>query len=482
MPSHLPRPEAPRRRPTTAGGGARPTRPTTPACGGRRTTPGCGGRRTTPEIPWSRPPPRPTTPTATTGPRRTRRRRTTPTATTWPTADTAETNDTYGYTWPTADTAETNDTSGYTWPTADTAETNDTSGYTWPTADTAETNDTYGYTWPTADTAETNDTYGYYWPTADTAETNDTYGYYWPTADTAETNDTYGYYWPTADTADTYGYYWPTADTADTYDTYGYYWPTADTYDTGWPGPLPVEHCATYYGDAFTMQGYDFDWFGVAAWNSVGGAEPAATGHSLGVIHPAMTSIPAYYYMATRDHVDPGAQGGARLGNMVSMPNTAAALLAHGFPVEEIVFQQSMLSLGADVQGQDWMWNPPVETRYYTGAGEVSLWLGGELLVRGSLGRSTVFIDYGPNPLDTSDHQLSGHSDPVFFFDASFGSSPQAQDVARALLEDLYWSTGVVFSMSSLQNATQGDFSGSGRSGGYFDISMASVTPICPLD
>jgi hypothetical protein len=237
--------------------------------------------------------------------------------------------------------------------------------------------------------------------------------------------------------------------------------------------------CTTFFDPFMAFEGLDASGLGVSAWNSTGGAEAAAEGHDQAIVHAAFAGVHAYYYLATRDYVEAGVSAGAYATSFEHLPLTQAALVAGGYTIDEIGMQFGLLSLGADVQGSDWFWSPPVETRLYQGSTTFLVTLDGEDLVSAPMTLATVWIDYSSTPLDFAAHQISGASEPLVFSDASGSSSAGVQLVAAALLADLSQTDGIVIGMDTLQSAVQGDFGSEGRTGAHFDMKDTYADPVC---
>ena len=171
---------------------------------------------------------------------------------------------------------------------------------------------------------------------------------------------------------------------------------------------------------------------GIAAWNADGtGPESAKIAH----IIPGSGGIRAFYYTASLDYdkIDTSSNAALCRGMepVTGFPRFTAALQANGFSISQLKAKVGLQSLGNDIQGQDWMMDGFVETRYYRG-GTFIFELNGEKMVGGSTPRSTVAIDYSTFPF-----RISSATDFVIPADSSRRSSPAVQAVAAAFLAEV---------------------------------------------
>lgn len=230
--------------------------------------------------------------------------------------------------------------------------------------------------------------------------------------------------------------------------------------------------CDLPEGPVMTFEGADADGEGTSAWNSIGGAEPAASGHNLGLIDPCMSGLSAYHYLASRDYIEP-ASPGSHLVSMQNLPLTAQALTDGGYDLSQITARTSLMTL------QQFTWNPPTEVRTYGGGGAITLSLDGHDLVQSPLDSFEISIFYGPSVCFIGDHQVGATTDSVPLLDVSSGSPASVRAVAQALLTDLQDADTVRYDVLTLQAANQGDFSGQGRNGGHFDVANYNLVPEC---
>ena len=227
------------------------------------------------------------------------------------------------------------------------------------------------------------------------------------------------------------------------------------------------------------LKGLEAQNMGSAAWIVTGaGSEPIHGGHNIHWANIACITF-AYYYLASRDYSNIDASAvtglvGVTSTSTIGFPNLTAALSAGGFSVSDITVSWTPQTLGNDIEGQDWMYDAgsQTETRYYTG-GDYTVYLGGAPMIGGSLPRTTMLIDYNDTN-DCFDDQISGSTDSDRPQDRSAGSSAAVQAAASAFLQDL-GNNGTKFVFDSFQPAGQFQFSGSGRSGGFFEIQVGSL-------
>ena len=214
------------------------------------------------------------------------------------------------------------------------------------------------------------------------------------------------------------------------------------------------------------FSGLDEDFAGGAAWNTNGlGPEPPASGHFLPP--PASISI-AYYYLASRDYdnIDPLSTAGL-FGNGPSsgFPNFEAALALHGKTIQDINISYGLMSLGNDIEGIDWWMIGDVETRIYRG-GIYQFKLNDENLITGDMPDYTQTIVY--NLWMGGEDEISGVTGESHSVNNSGGKSPEAQEIAQALMEDI-GDDAIRFIFTSTQTANQFEFAGNGRFGGFFE-------------
>ncbi|MGH7497075.1 MAG: hypothetical protein ACREOO_32395 [bacterium] len=119
---------------------------------------------------------------------------------------------------------------------------------------------------------------------------------------------------------------------------------------------------------AIPISGLGANHEGIGAWNADGsGPEPARTAHLV----PGLGGVRALYYFASLDYDNIDTSSHAALCSgmepVTGFPLFTAALQENGFSISQLKVKVGLLSLGNDIQGQDWMMNGLVETRYYNG-------------------------------------------------------------------------------------------------------------------
>lgn len=217
--------------------------------------------------------------------------------------------------------------------------------------------------------------------------------------------------------------------------------------------------------------GLETDNQGLAAWNTDGsGMEPARIGHEI-----IQSGSYAYYYLASPSYggINPNSssslQGKEPTTGFLDLTKT---LTDNGYLLGNISVNLGLVSLGNDIQGQDWFSNGNREIRYYAGDGIV-IKVNGEDIIRAPLDRFTLTIDYsGASPLE---NRISGWADLGVFENISAKSSPKAQAVANAFLRDIN-NNDTRITFDSLQPAAQLEFGGNGRLGAFFEAQKASFT------
>jgi len=222
--------------------------------------------------------------------------------------------------------------------------------------------------------------------------------------------------------------------------------------------------------------GNENDHRGAAAWNADGaGPEPAKTGH--GTPAPASTAL-AYYYLASRDYsnIDPASSEGiVGNGDAVNWPALTEALANHGKTTADLEISFGLMTLGDDIEGQDWEMVDNYEWRKYTG-GTFSIKLDGEQMLGGDMPSFTMDIYY--HEWEGSRDDIKGETAFAPVEDLSAGSSDAAQAIAAAFIQDCS-SQPIQFFFSSMQSALQMDFDGNGRDGGYFNVDQGFIMKVC---
>ncbi len=236
------------------------------------------------------------------------------------------------------------------------------------------------------------------------------------------------------------------------------------------PPALPV-------AGTIPCRGVSGDHEGAIAWYTDGmGAEPINSGHA--IPWNACTSIGfAYYYIASRDYagIDPASSGGIRgLDPVAGFPRLTAALANQGYDIGQLKARYTAMNLGADVQGQDWSYDPNTmtEVRRYRG-GTFTFTLDGQPLVGGAMPDFYMAIQYALMGIPCND-RISGYTDTVHPVDQSQASPAAVQAVAAALLQDI-GAGELRFVYDSFQPATQWEYNGGSRHGAFFDAQVGHL-------
>ena len=192
----------------------------------------------------------------------------------------------------------------------------------------------------------------------------------------------------------------------------------------------------------------------------------------------------AYYNIASRDHITNDTSVVSGFGNnaqpLVGFANLSQALTLHGLDISAIGLRHAVASLGNDVEGEDWRYDPAstTETRRYRGGSFELVYRGAtvETLVGGDFPDLILTIRYN----DTNniyDDEISGTTavaipQPALVHDAS----QVAQDLATAIMADAaLYGGGMRLVFGSLQPSLQGELNYNGRRAGIFEIQEGSI-------
>ncbi|WP_016956632.1 thrombospondin type 3 repeat-containing protein [Catenovulum agarivorans] len=232
----------------------------------------------------------------------------------------------------------------------------------------------------------------------------------------------------------------------------------------------------------FTADEANFE--GVVAWNvGAPAAENDNTGHQIPVpYYIEDINEFAYYYMASRDYagINPNSPGviAATDGGMTGFPNFAHALHLAGYSESDINLQFGLMSLGADIEGQDWTLVGSLETRFYTG-GTFTITLDGEVIVSAPMPKLTLSIEYNEaqNPLDD---QIFGITEAVAFhlIEIEDQLDEELTVIAKAFLKDIAQSSsGLRLVFDSIQPAGQSEYvdPANNRGGAYFEPQLGKL-------
>ena len=252
-------------------------------------------------------------------------------------------------------------------------------------------------------------------------------------------------------------------------------------------GQTPPEAPASI-GDTIPLTALAADQHGLALWNNTDGLlEGMKTGHDTSWT-TCSTSAP--FYLATRNHstLDEGSSAGLRAAPVIDgLDGLTDALATNGFATTDVTLGWSAQSLGADIEGDDWLFDATtgVERRYYTG-GLLTLSLGGEPLATAPMARTTLTITYN-DLADCTDDTVALATDVVLPENGAATSTELVQAVATALIDDLA-GNGFSFTVASLtvteSAATASAFSESGRTGVFLEAESgrAEVSVPCSCD
>ena len=223
--------------------------------------------------------------------------------------------------------------------------------------------------------------------------------------------------------------------------------------------PPPIEHPSVRGWISFV--GLERDRMGLVLWSADGsGPEPAGSGHTIPVSEGL---IRAPYYMASPDfrNIDPMAFGCMKGKEPVSgFIEFMKTLYESGYRIEDVSITFPLFTLGDDKEGEDWVYQNGVETRFLKTNEPVQIRLMSERLMSLPVSRFTWIEDYREHP-DSSESIVSGMTDEVIPKDASQKSSASVQFAARAFLSDVdAFRIRLVFEEIGLGDKT---FSGNGR-------------------
>lgn len=247
---------------------------------------------------------------------------------------------------------------------------------------------------------------------------------------------------------------------------------TIQSSTTKWVSHLSAsnEDCLAY----IPFAGTETNGQGIAGWNTDATADEAEkTGH---LIYPP--DHVAYHYLASRDYADiDGDANAAMSGNapMVNWPNLAQALTDNGKTYEDLEISFGLMTLGPDVQNQDWTLNGVIETRKYRG-GTFYIKLNGEDIITGDMPVLDMTIRYFS--ITGGKDEIDGETEFAIPMDNSAESSATAQAIAEAFMEDCEFSSIKLF-FASIQPGIQMEFEANGRDGGFFDAEQAFLLRSC---
>lgn len=199
------------------------------------------------------------------------------------------------------------------------------------------------------------------------------------------------------------------------------------------------------------LEGNYADGEGGAGWDADGsGPEPYGNGHG-----------DVFYYLASRDYIDPGYASGAHcLSNMSGFEAFEQALADNGFTPEQATFRMDLMSLGEDIQGVDWF---DIGNMHYGNWGPlvINIDLDGEPMIYGTVNYALCY--HGPS----TGYNWFAESAYFRVHDLSGISSPEVKIVAQAFIQDM---DGMELKLSMRTYYAGVDLTGNGRSGGYYNM------------
>lgn len=222
---------------------------------------------------------------------------------------------------------------------------------------------------------------------------------------------------------------------------------------------------------AIQFTGLKADTEGTALWNADGsGLEPQKEGHSLywTVDSPCYDGT-SYYYVGSRDTVDPTATSGGHATQVLyGFQATASALAGGGYQTSDLTYSFGISSMGTDTEGAEWFFDAGTmtEVRTYTG-GKLTLRLDGQPILEAPIIALFGTLYYGD--IDNCfDDIVSARLTPAALQDISAPYPPSVRSVAAAILQDagLF---GVSLVFETLEPIGQSAFASNGRIGAYFE-------------
>jgi hypothetical protein len=212
-------------------------------------------------------------------------------------------------------------------------------------------------------------------------------------------------------------------------------------------------------------QGFASQHQGMAGWNADGtGPEPAADGH-----------LEQRYYIASRDYGDIDPDPNAAFGHLITgyhgFRNLELQMAYRGYSPSQFVLKNGISSLGEDVMGEDWGFDP--DGNYWCNYYDVDFIfeLDGETIIKGLCDTSVSWMN----------------ADPLYWYcdvtrdkprDVSEAASTDAQMIAQAFFKDID-SRQLVNNVKVLTYDTN-SFQGNGRyDGGFFNVEEATLEFRC---
>jgi hypothetical protein len=200
-----------------------------------------------------------------------------------------------------------------------------------------------------------------------------------------------------------------------------------------------------------SFQGLYSEGEGGVAWDADGtGPEPYGYGHTI-----------AYYYVSTRDYVDPASGAGVHfLDTIIGFPVFVQALADNGFTAGQVKIRQGLSSLGNDEEGMDWF---EIGNMHYTNYCPfyIEFLINGEPMISGT---GAYFINFiGP----LTNNQWFTQSSYLKPQNVSANSSAAVQAVATAFMQDM---EGLEIKIQMQSTSAGYILNGNGRSGTYVNF------------
>lgn len=224
-----------------------------------------------------------------------------------------------------------------------------------------------------------------------------------------------------------------------------------------------------------TTTAFSQDYLAFTALESEGyGAFASGTGHTIPVL--GVCGLPtAYNTLVSADQAPSAGNGFLKLAaGGTGFTNFVTELTNNNYTLNQVDMKFTNMTLGNDIQGQDWFAESPKETRFYQN-GTFTFFVNGNPIVSGDMPIIQVEIDYATT--NCSDDIISGVSQYTELVDASVGQTPDIQAIAAALLADV-GNRGIRLNFSTLEPAVQG----TPQTGAIFSVASGKIELGPPFD
>lgn len=207
------------------------------------------------------------------------------------------------------------------------------------------------------------------------------------------------------------------------------------------------------------LQGLYADNEGIAAWDADGsGPEPFGDGHA-----------DFLYYGSSLDYDDINPSPDACLAHFLDGStgffNTMLQLEYRGFVIGDMKIKESLVSLGPDVEGEDWGFENGHDWLNYYNNGFI-IELNGEPILE---------IMQDTNKLVEMTSYWECITSVAKVYDISANASPEAQFVAQSFMKDL----GTHYLKTAASSMTfAATFTGNGRDGAFYNVVAGAVTGV----